>query len=296
MRCLSRSAGLCTDSIRFSGTSSSAWRKYRLLDQARFNLSDAPLVWIRVARDEMPAIQVDRPGLRARFREQRAAYAEAAGKALDALREFTSSRSLSQHPRTWRWAPGVSREVRLSAGARPTPRSCWARRRGPEATRIRWWSWPRRCSAAGPDRIGAGMRAGPLTWRRSGSHCSRQRISCVRAAWSRFRPQPGRGGRDAGIDAPERIRSMDSTRHGAGTAIGGFLLGRADSPAGWPRTGRIEAARIQLLRRPATTIHEAMPAWVQSDSPIGSAAFAADVARAVRQRTLRAGGPPMRSR
>src|SRR5438552_659790 len=40
------------DSIRFGHIIKRLEKVPRLLDQARFNLSDAPLVWIRVARDE----------------------------------------------------------------------------------------------------------------------------------------------------------------------------------------------------------------------------------------------------
>ena len=78
------------DSIRFGHIIKRLEKVPRLLDQARFNLSDAPLVWIRVARDENAGnFKLIDQVLRARVpAEQRAAYAEAAGKALDALREF----------------------------------------------------------------------------------------------------------------------------------------------------------------------------------------------------------------
>jgi len=86
----------------------------RLLDQARSNLSDAPPVWIQVARDENAGnFKLIDQILRMQVPpELRAAYEAAAADALNALREFERflERTLSQHPRNWQLGAQLYRE------------------------------------------------------------------------------------------------------------------------------------------------------------------------------------------
>jgi uncharacterized protein (DUF885 family) len=98
----------------------------RLLQQARFNLRDAAPVWIKVARDEDAAnFRLIDQTLRARVPSNlSAAFSEAAGGALDALREFDRflDRTLSQHPRSWQLGAELYRQkcaVELAIGHGP---------------------------------------------------------------------------------------------------------------------------------------------------------------------------------
>jgi uncharacterized protein (DUF885 family) len=98
----------------------------RLLEQARRNLRDAAPVWIKVARDEDAGnFRLIDETLRGRVPSTlSAAYSAAAGRALDALREFDRflERNLSQHPRNWQLGAQLYREkcgYELALGHRP---------------------------------------------------------------------------------------------------------------------------------------------------------------------------------
>lgn len=77
-----------------------------LLDQARANLTSAPEVWNRVAREENEGniALIDRTLREAAPPELRAAYGEAAGPALAALKAFNDwlAHELSRRPADWR--------------------------------------------------------------------------------------------------------------------------------------------------------------------------------------------------
>lgn len=85
----------------------------RFLEQARSNLSDAPPVWIKVARDENAGnFKLIDQILRARAPKALGAdYAAAAGPALEALREFNRflAETVSLHPSDWQLGPQVYR-------------------------------------------------------------------------------------------------------------------------------------------------------------------------------------------
>jgi uncharacterized protein (DUF885 family) len=86
----------------------------RLIGQARTNLTDAPPIWIQVAREENAGnVELIDQTLRAQVpAPQKAAYEVAAGRALMALHGFDAflEQTLSQHPRPWQLGPEAYRE------------------------------------------------------------------------------------------------------------------------------------------------------------------------------------------
>jgi uncharacterized protein (DUF885 family) len=245
-----------------------------LLDQARSQLTDAPPVWIKVARDENAGnfklidqilrMQVPAP--------QKIAYAAAAGRALDALREFNSfmERTLSARPHAWQLGATLYREkcgYELSVGHTPEEllESAAA---DLKATRDQMAKLAAPLSVPQAlDRI-ARQHPTPDGYLEQARLSLRQATQFVRA--SALVALPGASNLQV-IETPEFLRGIYS--------VGGFdpapalepQLGAfyfvTPIPASWPRE-RVESKLreyndfgIQHL-----TIHEAMPGhWVQAD-------------------------------
>ncbi len=262
------------DSIRFGHIIKRLEKVPRLLDQARFNLSDAPLVWIRVARDENAGnFKLIDQVLRARVpAEQRAAYAEAAGKALDALREFNRfmARSLSQHPRNWQLGPLVYREkcgYQLALG-RTREELLGAATADLKATRDQMVELAAPLSVPQVlDRI-ARRHATPDRYLAQVRQSLQQATDFVRASGLVALPAATRV---EVVETPELMRGTYSV-DGFDPApalepqLGAFYW-VAPIPAGWPRE-RVESKlrEYNYFGVQQLTIHEAMPGrWVQSD-------------------------------